>query len=82
MRTIELDQVKKVYVGADNCCRCGCRGNYIYTGFLPKDDKRVKTLLTRAKNMVESGKGEITDESEEYINISYGNNRAITIYFL
>lgn len=68
--------IKSVYVGRDKVCRCGCKGDYSEPGD-PKFDKRVKRFL----KMWESYTPSELDIDESYKNISFGNDRAITIYF-
>lgn len=83
-----IEDVEKVYTGKDHHCRCGCAGNYYYSSLsrqvnvLLTNDVQVQSLITRATNLIGKGAGHITDIKEGlYINVRYGNNRAITIYF-
>lgn len=70
-------KVRSIYMGKDNHCRCGCAGEYVKRGE-PKFDRRLmmfqKKLLkyTPTKDDIMVG---------EYVNVSYGNNRALTVYF-
>jgi hypothetical protein len=68
---------KQVYVGRNQGCRCGCGGNYHDAG-----SAGLKASLTRLARML--GAGEATwdgDTDSSYTNFSYGDNRAVTIYF-
>jgi hypothetical protein len=68
--------ITKIYMGLDRHCRCGCGGEYVEIG-KPKFEKRLKrfnSLLAAAE--LSSG-----DNTDSYINVSYGNNRAMTAYF-
>jgi hypothetical protein len=83
----EAEQVEKVYTGRDSGCRCGCHGTYTYrvdNPVIPREiacNGRVKSSVTRARKLVASGEGKITDSNESYLNVSFGNDRAICIYF-
>lgn len=81
---MDVNQVSKVYSGKDNCCRCGCKGTYTYTSFAKDsrslvNDKKVKSSLTRAKNMLRANEAEFEDGGN-HVNVSYGNDRALTFY--
>jgi len=89
---LSFENIKKVYVGRDSGCRCGCHGKYTYTSHTNPtnstvlagciiNDRRVKSTITRAKNLLENGEGKITDSMKSYVNISYGNDRAICFYY-
>lgn len=88
-----IKNFSQVYFGKDNCCRCGCAGNYIYTTSnihmqtiidknLPINinDKLAKRRLNQAKKLIsqQSAKIEIGDI---YVNVIFGDNRALTFYF-
>ena len=83
---INLNEVDKVYVGRDSGCRCGCHGTYTEYHKNPKsfdedrDNNRVEHTIKRARRMLEKGVAKVKDSERGYINISYGNDRAITIY--
>lgn len=88
MNTINFEDVSDVYVGRDSGCRCGCHGTYTKTShstdkddYSDVDDKKVKRILTRAHKLLTTGEGRVTDSCNIYTNISYGNDRAICIYF-
>lgn len=72
---IDFSKATKVYVGADNACRCGCKGNYSEPGSVA-----FKRAISKAKKLQESGTFE-SDICDVYANFSYGNNRAVCVYF-
>ena len=74
-----LPNIEKIYLGRDSGCRCGCHGKYTYTEDNPT---KVKSLLTRAKNLILIDGAEITESCDQYTNISFGKDRAICIYWL
>ena len=80
-----LNQISQVYLGKDRCCRCGCGGDYTATSYMIKprtadiNDALVAKRLKRAKKLVESGIN--VDYGDTCVNISTGNNRAMTFYF-
>lgn len=80
-----LNQISQVYLGKDRHCRCGCGGDYTATSYMIKprtadiNDALVAKRLKRAKKLVESGIN--VDYGNTYVNISTGNNRAMTFYF-
>ena len=80
----KLSQISQTYLGDDSCCRCGCRGEYTATSYHnnPRSevtDSLVETRLERAKRLIRKGnKYEIGSNN---INVSTGNNRALTLYF-
>lgn len=85
LQEITLNQISQIYVGKDRNCRCGCGGTYTATSFMedPRsevNDRKAQSSLTRAKRMVERNKAEV-EYGDNHINVAYGNNRAITIYF-
>jgi len=83
-----ITDIEQIYIGRDSGCRCGCHGTYTRYYKDPKNagesasNSRVKSLFTRANNLIVSGDGQVTDDSPRYFNVIYGNNRAITIYWL
>jgi len=81
MNLVELtvEQIEKVYVGKDNGCRCGCHGTYTYTS---ENERKVRSVLKRAQKQVATGVGFITDRGADYLNVSYGNDRAVCIYVI
>ena len=77
IQDIQLSQVKQIYSGQDNACRCGCKGTYVACDDL--DNRLLKTRLKRAKKLALQSDTEVEYDTN-YINVSFGNNRAITIY--
>ena len=75
---VKYRKIEKVYQGKDSGCRCGCNGRYYY----PSDDldDEMYMVLQQALETAEiEGVGiKITDD---WINISYGNDMAYTIYY-
>lgn len=66
-----LPEISRIYVGANNACRCGCKGAYHEPG-----SAGFKRALNKAIKL-----GLADDVCESYINFPYGNNRAVTLYF-
>lgn len=84
LQDIQLNQVSNIYMGKDRVCRCGCAGNYIATSFMidPRsevNDVKAQARLNKAKKLTRNTTTEV-EYGDTYINVSYGNNRAITIY--
>lgn len=82
---LTFTQITSIYVGRDSGCRCGCHGKYYYSSIHAQphstvNDKQVRRNLFRAETLLETGEGKITDRTDNYINISHGNDRAICIY--
>lgn len=75
-KAILENRIEKVYSGRDNCCRCGCRGKY-YT----PENKMFKSIMKRALEKLSNPMDVEIKEYGNYFNISYGNDRAYTIYF-
>ncbi len=80
----EISNISQVYLGKDHCCRCGCGGTYTATSYMENprsdvDDALVSKRLKRAKKLVSEG-AEVAYGST-YVNISTGENRALTFYF-
>jgi hypothetical protein len=74
--TFTAENVTRIYLGADNACRCGCKGDYQDRGD-PLFEKRVK----RFAKMWETYQPGDDDLGGFYLNLSYGNDRALTVYF-
>lgn len=74
--SINFDSVKRIYVGQDNCCRCGCHGAYHDEG-----SRGFKMALARARKIVEADQAAVDDLCAEFANIVTGKDRAITLYF-
>ena len=85
MTTIKTERVTQIYLGRDKICRCGCQGEYVARGE-PMFEKRLKRFLKMAetydfeKNLGPNG-NPIDYCQNVYLNISYGKDRAITLYF-
>ena len=82
--TCTIKDISQVYVGKDNCCRCGCGGEYTATSYMENprsdvNDSLVAKRLKRAQRLVSEGAEYQMDHT--YINIVTGNNRALTLYF-
>lgn len=80
---IELSQISQVYLGKNNCCRCGCGGTYTATSFMedPRgevDDVLVAKRLKRAKSLVSGGAP--FEFGDNHINIPTGEKNALTFY--
>lgn len=85
IQDLTLDQVSKIYLGQDNVCRCGCRGDYVTTTYSKYirnydnvDNKLANRRLKQAQRLVRDGAKVVYKDT--YINVSYGNDRAITLY--
>ena len=81
----EISNISQVYLGKDNCCRCGCEGTYTATSYMEKprsevNDALVGKRLKRAKRLVSEGRVE-AEYGNNFVNISTGRNRALTFYF-
>ena len=74
--SINSEEIKDIYVGADKCCRCGCRGKYYRS-----KDKGFQRALNRVNRLTLGEIESIEREADSYINFSLANNRAITLYF-
>ena len=81
METVFFDKTKvtKVYRGKDRHCRCGCGGNYFYRNEL-KDNAFEQNLNEFEKKLIKyiCREGDVGDN---YLNVSYGKNSALTVYF-
>ena len=74
MENLKIEEIEKVYSGQDNACRCGCKGDYAY------DEKKIKMRLNRALKFIKNGEATFEQIGNTCINVSFGDNRAITIY--
>lgn len=70
-----MEDITRIYIGTEGC-RCGCRGEYAEPGD-PIFEKRVKRFLKMWKDYTPQAH----DVDTSYKNISYGNNRVMTVYF-
>lgn len=68
--------ITKIYMGKDRACRCGCAGTYTYPNS-PLFAKRV----ARFQYMWDDYVPTVDDMDDSYVNLSYGKNRALTVYF-
>ena len=75
LRHVNAAFVTQVYVGVDRACRCGCKGLY----YKPGDASHTRAV-NRANRMLREGSAEVEAEGC-YVNLSFGNNRAICLYF-
>lgn len=85
MTMIKTERVTQIYLGRDKVCRCGCAGEYVARGE-PKFEKRLKRFLKMAQTYDfeanETAGGTPLDYMQNhYLNISYGKDRAMTLYF-
>jgi hypothetical protein len=70
------EAVTRVYLGQDRACRCGCRGEYVERG-----DAKFSKRVQRFARMWASYTPSKDDVDTNYMNLSYGENRALTVYF-
>ena len=70
------EKVTQIYLGKDRHCRCGCGGEYVKPG-----ENKFNVRIERFAKMWENYQAKEDDISGSYLNISYGRNRAITVYF-
>lgn len=73
---IDQNAVSQIYIGQDNACRCGCKGEYSR----PEDGVIFSKRLKRFMNMVNKLDTNVEVE-DTYVNVSYGKDRAMTVYF-
>ena len=71
---IAAERISQIYLGKDRICRCGCAGEYV-TPEHPMFHKRLKRF-----HALVCKEGSQTEDGGSYINVSYGNDRAMTIY--
>ena len=69
------EAVTQIYLGQDRACRCGCKGEYVRRGE-PLFDRRVKRFA-RMWACYTPADGDV---SAGYLNVRYGENRALTVY--
>jgi hypothetical protein len=72
----KAEDVNRIYLGQDRVCRCGCKGSYVERGE-PGFERRLK----RFARMWASYTPGTDDTNTSYLNLSYGNDRAMTAYF-
>jgi hypothetical protein len=76
-KIFDSEKVTKIYIGKDNHCRCGCGGEYVRRGD-PKFNRRINAFI---KKFWEYQTKPEDISIGEFVNVSYGNNRALTVYF-
>jgi len=79
-----INQISQVYLGARECCRCGCGGTYISTSYMIKprnviNDKLAQMRLRKAQRLVNSRAD--VDFGSHYVDVQTGENRTLTFYF-
>lgn len=84
LQSCTIENISQTYSGRDNVCRCGCAGTYTATSYMKNprsevDDKLVESRLKRAKRLILSGAD--AEFGGNHLNISTGNDRALTFYF-
>lgn len=75
----DLDKYEliKIYLGQQDCCRCGCGGTYADED----EPKLLKKRWNRFKRLVEAGETITYIDSKELIlEITTGLDRCITVY--
>ena len=70
------EAVTRVYLGQDRACRCGCKGEYVERG-----DAKFHKRVQRFARMWDSYTPADDDVKTTFLNVSYGENRALTVYF-
>lgn len=78
--TIDESKITRIYMGRDRICRCGCAGEYVDRGE-PMFEKRVQRFMKMAQTYKFKDDQYQNDIGPNYVNISYGRDRALTIYF-
>lgn len=76
MSQFKAEEVTKIYLGKDRVCRCGCEGEYVRLG-----DPMFQKRLARFAKMWADYEPAKDDIGPNYLNLSYGKNRALTVYF-
>lgn len=71
--------ITAVYVGQDSGCRCGCNGKY----YRPSDDLDDDDMYMMAQQALDVAENEGVKVMiyDDFINISYGDDMAYTIYY-
>lgn len=73
----DSSKVTKIYMGRDRVCRCGCAGEYVSRG-----ERNFDSRLKRFEKMLCTYELSKDDMFEGvFINVSYGKDRALTVYF-
>ena len=73
------EAVTRIYLGQDRVCRCGCKGEYVQRGE-PRFDRRVKRFARMWASYAPTD-DDVATGRHGYLNISYGEDRALTVYF-
>ena len=76
----DASKVTKIYLGKDRYCRCGCAGEYVDRGE-PMFEKRLQRFVKMWCDYTPDDSLYSADITDTYRNISYGQNRAMTVYF-
>lgn len=76
----KAESATRVYLGRDRICRCGCAGEYVETES-PKFSKRLARFMKMAESYQFCDTPDQPDVGDNYLNISYGKDRALTVYF-
>jgi hypothetical protein len=91
----DISDYSQVYYGTDRVCRCGCKGEYTSTSYMNNPRSTVNDILVqkRLKRAIQIAKkikiflindmeqsAYIIDFGDNNINVSYGNNKALTFY--
>ena len=74
------EAVTQIYLGRDKICRCGCAGEYVKRGE-PMFDVRLKRFAKMWETYTPRMDRYADDIGPNYMNISYGRDRALTVYF-
>lgn len=74
--SFDPNSVTKIYLGRDRICRCGCAGEYVNKGE-SKFELRLKRFMKMASDYAPAE----GDVDASYLNVSYGKDRALTVYF-
>jgi len=77
MMNLDITKVTKIYLGRDRVCRCGCAGEYVSRG-APKFESRLKRF---SKLWCDYAPQKDDMMEDHYLNVSYGKDRAMTVYF-
>lgn len=74
----KAEEIQKIYMGPDHICRCGCAGEYVIRG-QPKFEMRLKKFMKKTEKAKTDTSIEV-DDGGNYVNVSYGKNRAMCAY--
>lgn len=74
--SINFSNVKRIYVGRDSGCRCGCNGAYHEEG-----SRGFKMAINRAQMLIKLNPDAVNEQTADYANVISGEDRAITLYF-